>query len=530
MVVTAMGVKASSESWLPPLPRVRVMAQDAIQQSSGRPWSETHDAMRHTLDDIVERLAEPSCHSTAEQVTASIAGGALRYARLVGVTWAGPAMRQALLDIGVATGMTPGAPLAAMSAILTNGREHLGSYHVAVPPDQRVVIRSQCMQDVRAIARSASGRPAQELRNVPGLVDLYLRTANQAQASVDRDKILEHGMKVLGNVLRASPHVIEVPREVEYSPMLRERLDEMSAERREHFDSLWQQVKHLEVRVGHGERLRATDALEHLARHHRLDATDSQGRDLLTNLYFLASVPAIEPLDSNQLAAEAAVHVAWPDESMRQGIQKTCSTALLSNMLANAEPAEFVRLARGVVVHFGWTHLRSTQEHDGQVVGARLRRVDDSIAEDYSGRTQLERLMQAALMQAGNQPAHYSNATDVFAASNGNVVQFGMHTAQFARLQAALFGGKHQPVAGPGENLMAQLRHAPRPTPCVLAWGDQLHYVAVRGITHDRVFFRNPQGPHAPSLASLEGHTIHHGGVESMPLETFTAQLKEIII
>jgi hypothetical protein len=140
------------------------------------------------------------------------------------------------------------------------------------------------------------------------------------------------------------------------------------------------------------------------ARPEVLSSVDARETPLLSHLQLLASTPldsSLEPLREEVLAA--ALNDLTSPGGIGQENQGTCSIMPVVYDLARTDPAEYMRLLTGLVAD-GTVTLRG---------GAELTRMRDSIGDDGSNRPVTQRLLQAALIQLGNDTiTEYDNEND----------------------------------------------------------------------------------------------------------------------
>ncbi|MDB5101906.1 MAG: hypothetical protein JWM80_6327 [Cyanobacteria bacterium RYN_339] len=136
-----------------------------------------------------------------------------------------------------------------------------------------------------------------------------------------------------------------------------------------------------------------------------LAAKDSQGQSLLANLQAVATmnVPAGAPYTAKEALAQLVGHLADP-QRVQQADHNTCGPTTVQYLLLTRQPAEYARLVAGLLGGEGRVKLQGGQE---------LARVGDSLANDGSGRDDLNRLLQAAMIdQGGHLRGRYSNVDD----------------------------------------------------------------------------------------------------------------------
>jgi hypothetical protein len=162
-----------------------------------------------------------------------------------------------------------------------------------------------------------------------------------------------------------------------------------------------------------------------------LDQRDSSGKTLLDELSAVASldVPAGAPYTAKEVLAQLVGHLADPQQ-VRQEDHNTCGPTTVQYLLLTRQPAEYARLVAGVLGGGGRVKLQGGQD---------LVRVPDSLARDTSSRDDLNRMLQAALIdQGGHLRGRYANADDHFHAPGS----FWRHPIQhLGNLVAGWFGG-----------------------------------------------------------------------------------------
>jgi hypothetical protein len=225
---------------------------------------------------------------------------------------------------------------------------------------------------------------------------------------------------------------------------------------------------------------------------------DAHGHTLLENLKTmhlqLEALPASvkkQGLDPMMTMLASLSELTDPGQ-INQGNRGTCTATSLQYQLVKENPAEYARLLIGLMSADGKVQLRN---------GDWMSRVTDSIAtDDNYGRSESERLFQAAVMNYGR--AGYSNAT------GGGT---GLEMQQVNRASEGLFGGKFHVFDGADPNPVKAMfekksqsaarvlqkfrERSGQLTITALRWSPKFaHAVAVEGIRGDRVFYRNPWG------------------------------------
>lgn len=121
---------------------------------------------------------------------------------------------------------------------------------------------------------------------------------------------------------------------------------------------------------------------------------DLKGQTALHNLHHLAKDQVLaDGIDRDEVLNTIIGHMAEP-QRIQQGVRGTCAATTIQYMLALQNPGEYSRIVTGLAGKEGVVQLQ-----DGSV----LRRNDDTIAKDDSERGQVDRILQASLMQRGAQ-------------------------------------------------------------------------------------------------------------------------------
>ena len=386
----------------------------------------------------------------------------------------------------------------------------------------RTAVVSQGLQDAsRTLA--LSGDTAADL--VPRFFDLC-STQGHPQT---RSMILQAGAKVLSGVLTVHPQSVShlsVP-----ASKLPGSVLALSASDRAKFTDLWTHFDRAQVRVNRrfeGESFNVQDELDRLLRSGLTAKVDSHGDTLLADLHQLLTQPMAPGVDRDLILAQTITHVCAPGRSMSQGTKLTCSAATVSYQLAHRRPAEYARLVCGLTSTEGQVRLSS---------GAVARRIPDSLPEDGSGRSAVERIVQSSLMEVGGTPqggATYNALVDGYFDGRRQMVQTGMFPAEFAKLEEAVGEGHYNVVDKPSrETILDTVATAGEHVPITLSWeGNEEHWVLARGIEDGRVFFRNPHGHRATDRFTLStgDHQLHEGGIESLPVDEFVQRTRAILM
>jgi len=262
---------------------------------------------------------------------------------------------------------------------------------------------------------------------------------------------------------------------------------------------------------------------------------DSQGNTLLDSLHQIATGPmdsafTAEGVSRQNLLSSIVTEAGQPG-LINQSTHGTCTVTSLQYELANRNPAEYARIMSGLV------------SPDGRAVMANgdiVYRVEDSVGRDKSnGRSDSERVFQAAMMDYGNGRHDYSNQDDANSRTPSwlswlpNSSYGGLHSDQWISGMEALTGRDYGEVRGKDDIVEALSQNVPGSF-AALYWGEDKksgHAVMVADVRDGRVYFRNPHGasPHANGTElqnpprRMEDKLI---GLESMNLQDFQSWVK----
>jgi hypothetical protein len=182
----------------------------------------------------------------------------------------------------------------------------------------------------------------------------------------------------------------------------------------------------------------------------------------------LAQVPAA-------LVSPLVQELANPSRFVNQGDRGTCTVTSMTYRLALQNPAEYARLVTDLVL-------------TGKAVlanGAVITPPADARAEDNSGRSPPERLLQSALMAYGSAPQAYSNADR----------ERGLPYEAMVKVATALYGVRYvSSENGAYEALVLALNRGEAPVLVALAWDGGEHAVEVTQIQDGKVYVHNPWG------------------------------------
>ncbi|MEQ8171076.1 MAG: hypothetical protein ABRQ38_19455 [Candidatus Eremiobacterota bacterium] len=120
---------------------------------------------------------------------------------------------------------------------------------------------------------------------------------------------------------------------------------------------------------------------------------DKDGKGLLDNLNSMADQKFAEGLDKNKIMNETLSNLANPDKINQgkkgTGDRGTCTVTCLEYLNAKNNPAEYTRIVAGLTGEKGEVELRN---------GETMKIADDVIKGDNSGRTNVDRIYQASMV------------------------------------------------------------------------------------------------------------------------------------
>jgi hypothetical protein len=180
----------------------------------------------------------------------------------------------------------------------------------------------------------------------------------------------------------------------------RQDFDQLSAKDQQAFKTVWSKASST-------DRERLTRLLGQGA----LQKLDTCQGSLIGNLAALTaiSVPAQAPYKASDLLTQVLADLDDP-QNIHQSNRNTCAATTVEFVLATTQSAEYVRLATGLL-GAGSVALQG---------GGTLKRVPDSLGGDDSGRTDVQRQMQSALMDQGfHWRGSYSNTHDHYRTADG---------------------------------------------------------------------------------------------------------------
>jgi hypothetical protein len=276
------------------------------------------------------------------------------------------------------------------------------------------------------------------------------------------------------------------------------------------------------------------NAFQRLAQSGRLAADP----ELLPNLAALATNPRdprfpLEGIDP-QLILSQVVRAIDNPLRVKQGCGRgTCGAGTLQYMLTRKRPAELVRLVDGLTRHGSEVAMRS---------GAKLTLPPTAVERDDSGRVDVDRLFQSALMNRGTLMSwlfDYDNQKDedTFAAAIQGSSQ--MPTSGVKNVWADLTGESltaKTAYLGGGEELAKEVTAALTKggmVPVLLTWSSStsFHFLVAEKVERGSsgeitaVYLRNPMGQDAGAGGPPRTPRPEGGGRISMKLSDFAAHL-----
>lgn len=198
----------------------------------------------------------------------------------------------------------------------------------------------------------------------------------------------------------------------------------------------------------------------------------------------LAEKPRASGLDGPELAKQALNILDQPDETVYQGNRFTCAVANIERQIAD-QPAAFARLVEGLSSREGKATLPS---------GEMLERAEGSVAEDGSGRNDVDRLVQGALMNLASGKGRYIPEQDRFE----NDPDPGLKPMEIARVTAAVEGKDQVVVVHDGEThaefeRLVRTHGAHDSFQLGVSWNGADHMLLLQKVEGDVAHFFNPQ-------------------------------------
>jgi len=224
----------------------------------------------------------------------------------------------------------------------------------------------------------------------------------------------------------------------------------------------------------------------------KLKDKDKDGQSLLHILIKLQRQEFAPGLDGKQIFRETVENLANPDK-IRQNNKGTCTVTTVEYIHAKNHPAEYARIIAGLTGKSGEVELRN---------GDTLRRDGGIIADDGSGRTAVDRIYQASMMEYANGEADYVNATDQ--SYSGTASHPGLYAEEYRQALDGVMPFKTTVIPFSNsptdrEKLEKDMEKAlgdGHMVPVILRFGgsDKWHALAVEKIDGEYVYLRNPWG------------------------------------
>ncbi len=257
---------------------------------------------------------------------------------------------------------------------------------------------------------------------------------------------------------------------------------------------------------------------------------DSTGRTLLQNLSTLSNQEMGPNLDRKTVFNELCKHLADPG-NITQGTQGTCAPTTIQHLQATRDPAEYARIMVGLTSESGEVRMRN-----GEV----LKRDLGSLSPDQTGRDNISRLYQSALMEYANGDSEYDNRTDEHTRPDDTTYS-GLYPADSERALDALFGDRYdhmmveshtQDGRRQAETAIRRALDAGEQVPVGMRWGEGAHALLVIGMTESTVILRNPWGSWDQGSDGSNGtpprETLDNQGTVEMPKEEFFSRLSSV--
>lgn len=238
---------------------------------------------------------------------------------------------------------------------------------------------------------------------------------------------------------------------------------------------------------------RINQSLINLLKSGKLSKKDSQGHTILQTLTTLSTQEMGPNLDRKQIFDQLVAELDDPGH-INQGTQGTCAPTTIQYLLATRDPAEYARIITGLTSKDGAVTMRN---------GDTLQRDRGSLGPDRTGRTDIDRIFQAATMEYADGDDEYDNRTDKHTRADDSVYS-GLYPEQQERALDALFGDKYDKVdfdrntpqgRSEAERRLRQALDRGEQVAVSMYWSDTgTHAVLVVGMTDSTVMIRNPWG------------------------------------
>jgi hypothetical protein len=241
-----------------------------------------------------------------------------------------------------------------------------------------------------------------------------------------------------------------------------------------------------------------TGNLQALADLEGLQASGKLTSEVMAGLEQLATQPLAPGIDRADLVATTLRQLADPS-AVNQGDKFTCAPAVVQMMLADENPAEYLRLVSGLAGPEGQVTLQN---------GATITR--DANWQSDPTRSVVDNLMQPALMQYAT--GSYDSLTDARKTASGTGQ--GLYAAEQDKLIAAVTGRQSTSILGSGPEVIGQLGKATaagKPVPAIIKYKDENgeikgHAVLVESVSNGKVTYLDPKaGRKTVSLEEFQG-------------------------
>lgn len=236
-----------------------------------------------------------------------------------------------------------------------------------------------------------------------------------------------------------------------------------------------------------------------LLRSPHLNSRDLAGGRLLDSLSKLATQKLAPGLSRGTIMKEVLDRIVAP-EKINQRNRGTCTVTTLEYLLASKKPAEFARLITGLVSDRGVVKLAD---------GSNLSRDSSGLAEDDSGRANIDRIFQSSMMEYSNGIlTNYDNKDDKNLGWGVIDEGSGLSRDEIRGAMEAALGASYRSESyfdSPADRATMIKRFqkalaAGKPVAIAIFWSRDLegkkgyHQLAVTGLTGTHVELWNPWG------------------------------------
>ncbi|HPZ09156.1 MAG TPA: hypothetical protein PL110_13685 [Candidatus Eremiobacteraeota bacterium] len=298
---------------------------------------------------------------------------------------------------------------------------------------------------------------------------------------------------------------------IEKDSKAKEIFMDMPPEEKEEFLSLAEKTYHEGITIMDSNMSQYIDEnLIILLKEGKLKDKDKDGKSLLHILTDMEKQEFSEGLDGKKILEETLRNLARPD-SICQKSKGTCTVTTLEYIHAKNHPAEYARIMAGLTSKSGEVTLLN---------GDKLVRDEGLIEDDFSGRSAVDRIYQASMMEYGNGERDYINKEDasfrveikpdgtrsiVETDKHGGLPSSGLNKTMNAVLpyisEVQYFTTDTPENRKVFEEKVNQALSEGKPVPVTLSWGKNnysfsfgSHELAVEKIDDTYVYLRNPWG------------------------------------